>query len=61
MLTDDLVDRGFSAIKIVNSISKYIDGEGGGQPFFATAGGKSTKGLQKAFTKARDFLENVIL
>ena len=59
MITDDLVDRGFSAIEIVNSISKYIDGGGGGQPFFATAGGKDTKGLQKAFTKARDFLKNI--
>ena len=51
MITDDLVSLGLNAIDIVLDISKCIDGSGGGQPFFATAGGSNPKGVQKALQR----------
>ena len=56
-LSDDLVGgRGMNATGIVRDLARHIDGGGGGQPFFATAGGKKPEGLQAALQHARGLL-----
>ena len=50
-LTDDLVANGLNASQIVREAAKSIKGGGGGQPFFAQAGGKDCDGLSVALDK----------
>jgi len=53
MISDNLVkDKGLNASAIIREAAKEIQGGGGGQPFYATAGGKSPAGLEKALAKA---------
>ncbi len=50
--SDDLVnDHGFNAGKVIREAAKLIQGGGGGQPHFATAGGKNIDGLSAAVDK----------
>jgi alanyl-tRNA synthetase len=59
MLSETLVkDKGMDAGKIVRELAKEIQGGGGGQPFYATAGGKDASGLQKALGRAKEFIPN---
>ena len=55
-ITDDLVKEGFNASQIVREAAKLIKGGGGGQPFFAQAGGKSIDGLSAAYDKILELL-----
>ena len=52
MLSDDMVkDHGLNAGQIVREAAKQIQGGGGGQPHYATAGGKNPDGLSAAVDK----------
>jgi alanyl-tRNA synthetase len=57
VVSEDLVkEKGLNAGAIIRDLAKDIQGGGGGQPFFATAGGKDASGLDKAIARAKDFL-----
>ncbi len=59
MLSEKLtVDKGFHAGNIVRELAKWINGGGGGQPFFASAGGKDTTGLDKVLSESRKMVES---
>ncbi|WP_338815424.1 alanine--tRNA ligase [Bernardetia sp. Wsw4-3y2] len=56
-ISQELVDeKGLNAGKIVKDLAKNIKGGGGGQPFFATAGGKDLSGLDKVIEEAFEVL-----
>ncbi|MEL5995906.1 alanine--tRNA ligase, partial [Hymenobacter segetis] len=53
MLADEIAQAGkLNATTLVRELAKEIQGGGGGQPFFATAGGKNVAGLAAAIAKA---------
>ncbi|MBA3647709.1 MAG: alanine--tRNA ligase [Chitinophagales bacterium] len=59
IIADSLVkERSMDAVKIIRDISKEINGSGGGQKFFASAGGSDSSGLTRAIEAARNYLKN---
>ncbi|MFO7670825.1 MAG: alanine--tRNA ligase [Bacteroidales bacterium] len=57
MLSDPLIrDTGLNASSMIREVSAEIQGGGGGQPFFATAGGKNPAGIDSALSKARKLI-----
>ena len=55
----DLVEAGINAGKLVGQAAKEMQGGGGGQPHFATAGGKNVEGLKNAIEKVFELTELV--
>jgi len=49
--------RGLNAGTVVKELGKFIQGGGGGQPFFATAGGKKPEGINEALAAAVNFVK----
>ncbi|WP_143960663.1 alanine--tRNA ligase [Litoribacter populi] len=60
IIDEELVkDKGLNAGQIVRDLAKEIQGGGGGQPFFATAGGKKIEGLPAVVEKAKSLFANL--
>ena len=57
VLGQQRVDAGLNAGQMVRTLGKEIQGGGGGQPHFATAGGKNPDGLDKALNLAKEMLQ----
>jgi alanyl-tRNA synthetase len=60
LISDNLVsEKSLNAGVLVRELAKEIDGGGGGQPFFATAGGKNLSGLPSVLVKAKSILAKI--
>ena len=49
--------KALNAGQVVRELGKLIQGGGGGQPFFATAGGKNPDGIDAALKEAEKYIE----
>tara|TARA_B100000683_G_C12507728_1_gene559661 strand:- start:1621 stop:4215 length:2595 start_codon:yes stop_codon:yes gene_type:complete len=56
MITDDLVEKGRHAGTLIREVSSEVNGGGGGQPFFATAGGSDPSGIPSAIKKFKQLI-----
>ncbi len=58
MISKELAkEKGLNAGQMVRELGKEIQGGGGGQAFFATAGGKNPAGLESALEKAKNYIK----
>ena len=56
-ISKDLVaEKDYNAGKIVRELGRFIKGGGGGQPFFATAGGKNPDGISEALEHVKSYI-----
>lgn len=59
VFSDDLVkEKGLNAGQTIRELAKEIKGGGGGQPFFATAGGKDINGLDNVITRSKELISD---
>ena len=56
LISKNLVSEKLNAGAIIRQISAHIKGGGGGQPFFATAGGKDSSGLDQSLTALKEII-----
>ena len=52
-----VAEKGLNANVVIKELGKYIDGNGGGQPFFASGKGKNVAGIKEALEKSVDFVK----
>jgi len=57
-VTSDLLEKGFSAVKIVKELALLIGGSGGGRPDMAQAGGKNPDKIEEALSKVPEILSH---
>ncbi len=51
-----VADKQLNAGKVVRELGKLIQGGGGGQPFYATAGGRKPEGIEEALQKGKNYI-----
>jgi alanyl-tRNA synthetase len=52
-----VTEKGLNAGTVIRELGKYIDGNGGGQPFFASGKGKNVSGIQEAMDKVVAYIK----
>jgi alanyl-tRNA synthetase len=52
-----VANKGLNAGTVIRELGKYIDGNGGGQPFFASGKGKNVNGIKEALDKVVEFVK----
>jgi alanyl-tRNA synthetase len=52
-----VANKGLNAGTVIRELGKYIDGNGGGQPFFASGKGKNTNGITAVLENAVNFVK----
>ena len=52
-----VTDKGFNANTVIKELGRYIGGNGGGQPFFASGKGKNKDGIAQVLENASSFVK----
>ena len=52
-----VAEKGLNAGNVIRELGKLIDGNGGGQPFFASGKGKNANGIKEVLVRAIDYVK----